>query len=293
MQPDLEIDTELRVELLTVQAAFAQMVSERSSGQLSVHTLSLPFLPLPFFLPQNYVLTPRIWRCLFSNWYFHCSFISFHVTEFKPLPLSATEARLVSGITDLLANEPFEVTHSVLLHGFTACVVVKLKEGEWGVKCNGWLSWCAVQCSSLCCLWRIWQSSPLLSDLSISSYFHLLCLSVLFIAPVTPTLTPSHSTLTFPLSISSIYRHPSPDLFRGNMEPCAGHRAFRGGQCQLSSQTAIHSFEAQVLQTCTQNTGVSLALPCRASIASYLIMHCDIIPQCICFECKHSNNALR
>lgn len=28
-----------------------------------------------------------------------------------------------------MANEPFEVTHSVLLHGFTACVVVKLKEG--------------------------------------------------------------------------------------------------------------------------------------------------------------------
>lgn len=52
------------------------------------------------------------------------------VTEFKPMPLSATEARLVGGITDLLANEPFEVTHSVLLHGFTACVVVKLKEGE-------------------------------------------------------------------------------------------------------------------------------------------------------------------
>lgn len=36
MQPDLEIDTELRVELLTVQAAFAQMISERSSGQPSV-----------------------------------------------------------------------------------------------------------------------------------------------------------------------------------------------------------------------------------------------------------------
>jgi hypothetical protein len=33
MQPDLEIDTELQVELLTVQAAFAQMVSERSSGK--------------------------------------------------------------------------------------------------------------------------------------------------------------------------------------------------------------------------------------------------------------------
>lgn len=80
MQPDLEIDTELQLELLTVQAAFAQMVAERSS-------------------------------------------------EFKPVPLSATEARLVGGITDLLANEPFEVTHSVLLHGFTACVVVKLKEG--------------------------------------------------------------------------------------------------------------------------------------------------------------------
>ena len=79
-QPDLEIDSELQVKLLTVQAAFAQMVSERSG-------------------------------------------------EFKPVPLSATESKLVAGITELLANEPFEVTHSVLLHGFTACVVVKLKEG--------------------------------------------------------------------------------------------------------------------------------------------------------------------
>jgi hypothetical protein len=33
MQPDLEIDTELQVELLTVQAAFAQMVADRSSGE--------------------------------------------------------------------------------------------------------------------------------------------------------------------------------------------------------------------------------------------------------------------
>lgn len=64
--------------MLTVQAAFAQIVSERSS-------------------------------------------------EFKPVPLSATEARLVDGITELLAKEPFEVTHSELVHGFTACVVVRLK----------------------------------------------------------------------------------------------------------------------------------------------------------------------
>ena len=32
MQPDLEIDAELQVELLTVQAAFAQMIAERSPG---------------------------------------------------------------------------------------------------------------------------------------------------------------------------------------------------------------------------------------------------------------------
>ena len=63
--------------------------------------------------------------------------IFFLVSEFKPMPLSATEARLVGGITDLLANEPFEVNHSVLLHGFTACVVVKLKEGESVLQCNG------------------------------------------------------------------------------------------------------------------------------------------------------------
>ena len=79
-QPDLEIDSELQVKLLTIQAAFAQMVSDRSA-------------------------------------------------EFKPVPLSATESKLVASVTELLAHEPFEVTHSVLLHGFTACVVVKLKEG--------------------------------------------------------------------------------------------------------------------------------------------------------------------
>ena len=71
--------------------------------------------PLPF-----YTLSYHIMSCL--------------GIEFKPLPLSATEARLVGGITDLLANEPFEVTHSVLLHGFTACVVVKLKEGNYVVE---------------------------------------------------------------------------------------------------------------------------------------------------------------
>jgi hypothetical protein len=64
--------------MLTVQAAFGQMVADRSS-------------------------------------------------EFKAVPLSATEARLVDGITELLAKEPFEVTHSELVHGFTACVVVRLK----------------------------------------------------------------------------------------------------------------------------------------------------------------------
>jgi hypothetical protein len=78
MQPDLEIDPDLQMQLLTVQAAFGQMVSERSS-------------------------------------------------EFKAVPLSPTEGRLVDGITDLLAKEPFEVTHSELIHGFTACVVVRLK----------------------------------------------------------------------------------------------------------------------------------------------------------------------
>ena len=78
MQPDLEIDQDLQMQLLTVQAAFGQMVTERAS-------------------------------------------------EFKAVPLSPTEARLVDGITDLLAKEPFEVTHSELIHGFTACVVVRLK----------------------------------------------------------------------------------------------------------------------------------------------------------------------
>lgn len=120
MQPDLEIDTELQVELLTVQAAFAQMVSERSSGQSS-----LIFLPFTSFYVDNFLeLRAQIVIFLF----FHLIFL--FVTEFKPMPLSASEARLVGGITDLLANEPFEVTHSVLLHGFTACVVVKLKEGQ-------------------------------------------------------------------------------------------------------------------------------------------------------------------
>lgn len=38
--------------------------------------------------------------------------VSARSDEFKPVPLSATEARLVAGITDLLANEPFDVTHS-------------------------------------------------------------------------------------------------------------------------------------------------------------------------------------
>ena len=78
MQPDLEIDHDLQMRLLTVQAAFGQMVTERAF-------------------------------------------------EFKAVPLSPTEARLVDGITDLLAKEPFEVTHSELIHGFTACVVVRLK----------------------------------------------------------------------------------------------------------------------------------------------------------------------
>ena len=32
MQPDLEIDAELQVQLLTVQAAFAHMVAERTTG---------------------------------------------------------------------------------------------------------------------------------------------------------------------------------------------------------------------------------------------------------------------
>lgn len=40
MQPDLEIDTELQVELLTVQAACAQMVSDRSSGTHSIPSYS-------------------------------------------------------------------------------------------------------------------------------------------------------------------------------------------------------------------------------------------------------------
>jgi hypothetical protein len=80
MLPDLGIDTDLQVELLTVEASFAQIVSDRSA-------------------------------------------------EFKPVPLSPTEARLFEGISELLAKEPFEVTHSEILHGFTACVVVRLKEG--------------------------------------------------------------------------------------------------------------------------------------------------------------------
>lgn len=76
---------------------------------------------------------------MITSWHFRIDNISIfflyllmhdHVAEFKLLPLCATEARLVQGITDLLANEPFEVTHSVPLHGFTACVVVKLKEGK-------------------------------------------------------------------------------------------------------------------------------------------------------------------
>ena len=79
-QPDLEIDADLQLKLLTVQAAFAQMVADRSD-------------------------------------------------EFEPFPLSPTEQRLLAGIKELLINEPFEVTHSVLLHGFTACIVVKLKDG--------------------------------------------------------------------------------------------------------------------------------------------------------------------
>ena len=49
--------------------------------------------------------------------------------DFKPMPLCPTEARLVEGITDMLTDEPFEVSSGVLLHGFTACVVVRLKEG--------------------------------------------------------------------------------------------------------------------------------------------------------------------
>ena len=45
------------------------------------------------------------------------------------MPLCPTEARLVEGITDLLATEPFDVSPGELLHGFTACVVVRLKDG--------------------------------------------------------------------------------------------------------------------------------------------------------------------
>jgi hypothetical protein len=57
--------------------------------------------------------------------------------EFKPMPLCPTEARLVEGITEMLASEPFEVTSGVLLHGFTACVVVRLKEGVHLQSSNG------------------------------------------------------------------------------------------------------------------------------------------------------------
>ena len=49
--------------------------------------------------------------------------------EFKSVPLCPTETRLLEGLTDMFEREPFEVCSGVLIHGFVAGIVIRLKEG--------------------------------------------------------------------------------------------------------------------------------------------------------------------